>query len=138
MTFDEYADRYRSIRMRRERGVLEVTFHTEGKSLTWGHTGGPHAEFAAAFSDIARDDENKIVIMTGTGDVFSGPAASAETFPEGMPAEWEVIRRNGVRLTMSLLDIDAPVISCVNGPALRHPEIPLLADIVLAAPEAAS
>jgi enoyl-CoA hydratase/carnithine racemase len=137
MTFDEYADRYRSIRMRRERGVLEVTFHTEGQSLTWGHTGGPHAEFAAAFSDIARDDENKIVIMTGTGDVFSGPAASAETFPEGMPAEWEVIRRNGVRLTMSLLDIDAPVISCVNGPALRHPEIPLLADIVLVAPEAA-
>jgi enoyl-CoA hydratase/carnithine racemase len=40
-------------------------------------------------------------------------------------------------LTQSLLDIDALVIAAVNGPALRHPEIPLLGDIVLAAPEAA-
>jgi enoyl-CoA hydratase/carnithine racemase len=37
---------------------------------------------------------------------------------------------------MGLLDIDALVISCINGPALRHPEIPLLADIVLAGEEA--
>ena len=33
---------------------------------------------------------------------------------------------------MGMLDIDAPVIACVNGPALRHAEIALLADIVLA------
>jgi enoyl-CoA hydratase/carnithine racemase len=39
-------------------------------------------------------------------------------------------------LTTSLLEINAVVISCVNGPAIRHPEIPLLADVVLAAPEA--
>jgi enoyl-CoA hydratase/carnithine racemase len=37
-------------------------------------------------------------------------------------------------LTTSLLELNAVVISCVNGPATRHPEIPLLADIVLASP----
>lgn len=47
-----------------------------------------------------------------------------------------MMRRTAMTLTMSLLDIDAMVISAVNGPAIRHPEIPLLADIVLAAPEA--
>ena len=34
---------------------------------------------------------------------------------------------------MSLLDIEVPMISAINGPAWRHSEIPLLCDIVLAA-----
>jgi enoyl-CoA hydratase/carnithine racemase len=137
VNFDDYRDRYENIRMeRRDDGVLLVTFHTEGGPLRWGHIGGAHAEFASAFADIARDGENKLVIMTGTGDAWSGPVASSETFPRSTPTEWDIIRRNGMMLTQSLLNIDAPVISCVNGPALRHPEIPLLADIVLAAPEA--
>lgn len=137
MIFDDYREKYETIRMERRDGVLQMTFHTEGGSLRWGHIGGAHAEFANAFADVARDRENRIVIMTGTGDVFSGPAASSETFPRSGPPEWDVILRNGMLLTNSLLAIDALVISCVNGPALRHPEIPLLADIVLAVPEAA-
>jgi enoyl-CoA hydratase/carnithine racemase len=78
-----------------------------------------------------------VVIMTGTGSSFSGPAGSVKTFPEGTPSDWDRVQRVARRLISSLLDIDALVISCVNGPALRHAEIPLLADIVLAAPEAA-
>ena len=37
---------------------------------------------------------------------------------------------------MSLLDIDVPIVCAVIGPALRHSEMPLLCDIVLAAEEA--
>lgn len=137
MRFEDYADRYRSMRMRRdERGILELTLHTEGGPLRWGHSDGAHAEYADAFSDIARDPDNRVVILTGTGEWFSGPAASKDTFPRGDARAWEVIRRNGVRLTMNMLEIDAPVISCINGPALRHPEMGLLADIVLAAEDA--
>jgi enoyl-CoA hydratase/carnithine racemase len=136
MKFDDYRDRYRSMAMRREDGILELTLHSGGGPLQWGHSDGPHAEYAEAFSDIARDPDNLVVIMTGTGDEFSGPSASQATFPRGDARAWEVIRRNGVRLTMNLLEIDAPVISCINGPALRHPEMALLADIVLAADDA--
>lgn len=136
MRFEEYRDRYENVKMERADGVLQLTFHTEGGPLRWGHIGGAHAEFAQVFADVARDPENRVVIMTGTGDVFSGPVASEASFPRSSPEEWDVIRRNGMTLTMSLLDIDAIVISAVNGPAARHPEIPLLADIVLAAPEA--
>jgi enoyl-CoA hydratase/carnithine racemase len=32
---------------------------------------------------------------------------------------------------MNLLDIEAPIIAAVNGPAYRHTELPLLSDIVL-------
>lgn len=134
--FEEYCERYDCLRMRRERGVLELTLHTDGGPLVWAHNDGAHAELAQAFPTIAADPENQVVILTGTGDRFSGPAASSETFPRGGPRNWETIRRNGIRLTMGLLEIDAPVISCINGPALRHPEIPLLADIVLASEHA--
>jgi enoyl-CoA hydratase/carnithine racemase len=119
--------------MDRSDGILQLTFHSNGGPLVWGHIGGPHAEFAEAFGDIARDTENRVVIMTGTGEQFSGPAADKTTFPRVGPEGWETIRFNGVQLTTNLLDIPAPVISCINGPALRHAEIPLLADIVLAA-----
>ncbi len=134
--FADYKDVYRTMKMERRDGILQLTFHTDGGPLRWGHIGGAHAEFAHAFGDIARDQENKVVIMTGTGDMFSGPPASQETFPRGGPEEWEIIRFNGFQLTSNLLDIPGPVISCINGPAFRHAEIPLLADIVLAADDA--
>jgi enoyl-CoA hydratase/carnithine racemase len=130
---DDYAERYRFIKMTRRDGILEMRFHTDDGPLTWGHWGGPHAEFGEAFSDVARDPENRVVIMTGTGDRFSGPKASPETFPWSTPESWDAIVRNGMRLSMALLEIEAIVISCINGPALRHAEIPLLADVVLAA-----
>lgn len=132
----DYQDRYRTMRFERRDGILQVSFHSEGGPLIWGHIGGAHAEFAEAFGDIARDTENRVVIMTGTGEIFSGPPANQTTFPKGGPEEWEVIRFNGMQLTSNLLDIPAPVISCINGPAYRHAEIPILADIVLAADDA--
>lgn len=133
MKIQDYAEKYRNIRMSRERGILEVVFHTDGGPLRWTHIDGAHSEFGEAFADIARDPENRVVIMTGTGDTYSGPLPSED---EPMPRDaktWDIILRNGMNLTMNLLSIDAIVISCINGPAYRHPEVPLLADIVLAA-----
>lgn len=132
---DDYADKYETIRMRREGGILELTFHSEGGPLQWGDK--PHEEFPQAFHDIANDGENRVVIMTGTGDDWSGPNATLASFPRNTARGWESIRAAGVRLIDNLLAIPVPVISAVNGPARRHAEIPLLADIVLAAPGAA-
>ena len=120
--------------MEREAGVLEVTLHSNGGPFQYGHGGGanPQEEFASAFTDIGADRANLVVILAGTGDQFSGPAASEKTFPVGDVQLWDGIREGGIRLLMNLLDIPVPIISCINGPALRHAEIPLLADIVLA------
>ncbi len=133
-SFDTYKDKYSSIQMERQGGILQLTFHTDGGPLRWG--GVPHAEFGLAFTDIGHDPDNKVVIMTGSGTEFSGPVGSHATFPQADAAGWDHVLRQGLLLTTSLLDINAIVISCVNGPAIRHPEIPLLADIVLAAPDA--
>ncbi len=71
---DEYAERYETIRMERRDGILQMTFHTEGGPLQWGEL--PHSECPRAFRDIGGDPDNKVVIMTGTGEAFSGPQAT--------------------------------------------------------------
>lgn len=135
---ETYADKYQTLRVERRNGILQVTVHTEGQSLRWGLL--PHGEFPDAFADIARDRENRVVILTGTGDEFSGPRATPETTSFTTRPSVETLDRihsEGRALLMNLLNIEVPVIAAVNGPAWRHAEIPLLSDIVLAAEHAA-
>jgi enoyl-CoA hydratase/carnithine racemase len=132
--FDEYAQAYETIRMERRDGILQITFHTNGDILQWGEL--PHREFPRAFRDIGSDPDNKIVIMTGTGEAFSGPRAAPDRKLRSTANEWDKIYWEGKHLLLNLLDIEVPMISAINGPALRHSEIPLLCDIVLAAEEA--
>ena len=134
-TLDQYADKYESIKMERSGGILQMTFHTNNGPLQWG--GGPHSEFPQAFYDVGSDPENRVIIMTGTGDAFSGPPGSSSGTPKREPKEWDRTYWEGKKLLTNLLDIEVPMISAINGPALRHSEIPLLCDIVLAADTAA-
>ena len=136
--FDSYANKYSCIRMERREGILQVMFHTDGGSLKWGL--GPHGELPDAFADIARDRENRVVILTGAGDEFSGPRGTpgASAITQGITVEeFDQVHRDGRALLMNLLDIEVPVIAALNGPAWRHSEIPLLSDIVLASDTAA-
>ena len=134
-SLDEYATKYQSIMAERHDGILQLTFHTDGGPLQWG--GVPHQEFPQAFADVGSDPENRVVIIPGTGDSFSGPPGSSQTTPKRSPREWDKTYWEGKRLLTNLLDIEVPIISAINGPALRHSEIPLLSDIVLAADTAA-
>jgi enoyl-CoA hydratase/carnithine racemase len=137
-SFEEYAHKYQTVRMRREDGILQIQFHTEGSSLRWGLIA--HRELECAFVDIGRDVNNQIIILTGAGDEFSGPAVAPDGHflsREPLSAEsWDRIYWEGKHLLMNLLNIEVPMISAINGPALRHAEIPLLCDIVLASEDA--
>jgi enoyl-CoA hydratase/carnithine racemase len=131
--FEDYATKYQTIRMERREGILQLTFHSNGGPLQWGLL--PHGEFPEAFRDIGSDAGNKVVIMTGTGEVFSGPQATPDASLRLTPGQWDRVYWEGKQLLTNLLDIEVPMISAINGPALRHSEIPLLCDIVLAAEE---
>ncbi len=131
--FDTYRDKYETVKLDRQDGILQVTFHTNGGPLQWGFL--PHRELGEAFHDIGSDTGNRVVILTGTGDEFSGPPASQ--FTGGAPAEaWAPLHWEGRELIFNLLRIEAPMIAAINGPAIRHVEIPLLCDIVLASDHA--
>ena len=78
MDFDQYRASFEHAVLERRDGILEVRLHSDGGPLQWGL--GPHRELPELFAAIASDRENRVVILTGTGDAFSGPvASSAET-----------------------------------------------------------
>jgi enoyl-CoA hydratase/carnithine racemase len=132
---EEYANKYQDIRMERRNGILQVTFQTKGGPLQWNESA--HREFGYAFTDIGSDPDNKVVIMTGTGDAFCAEIDFPSFGNIGTPRGWDKIYWEGKRLLMNLLDIEVPMIAAVNGPALIHAEIAVLCDIVLAADTAA-
>ncbi|GJD52157.1 6-oxocamphor hydrolase [Methylobacterium crusticola] len=132
-TFDTYKDRFQTIRMERQDGILEMHFHSDGGPLRWSLLA--HNEFEAAFLEVGRDRGNEVVIMTGTGDEFCGPAIAPGQHPNRKimtPESYDPIFWESKQILPHLLAIEAPVISAINGPAVRHAEIPLVADIVLA------
>jgi enoyl-CoA hydratase/carnithine racemase len=130
--FEEYATKYQTIKMQRRDGILEVTLHSNGGALLWNES--VHRELPYACTDIGADPDNKVVILTGTGDAFCAAVDSA-SFREGLgtPRGWDKIYWEGKRLLMNLLDIEVPMIAAVNGPAHVHAEIAVLCDIVIAA-----
>jgi enoyl-CoA hydratase/carnithine racemase len=138
MSFAEYSEKYSTVRMTRVDGILEVTLHTEGNSLRWGPKA--HDDLVRAFLDISRDRENLIVILTGVGDEFSGPeivANAPRAVTKLTPEAWGKLGWESKHLIMNMLDIDVPVICALNGPALRHAELPVLCDVVIASEDAA-
>ncbi|MBP0495048.1 MULTISPECIES: enoyl-CoA hydratase/isomerase family protein [Roseomonas] len=133
-TYDSYRDRFRTIAMTREDGILEMRFHTDGGPLQWSLLA--HNEFESAFLEVGRDRGNEVVIMTGTGDEFCGPAIKPGSHPNRntmTPETYDPIFWESKQLLPHLLSIEVPVIAAINGPAVRHAEIPLLSDVVLAA-----
>jgi hypothetical protein len=66
---DEYLNAYRSLKLTRDgEGILVAQIHTDGGPLTF--TAQDHTDFVDAFSRIAQDRANTIVILTGSGGDF--------------------------------------------------------------------
>ena len=124
---EQYQNSYQHARLERQDGILQVVFHTGGKEMIWEP--GPHTEYGELFTDIARDPENKAVILTGTGESFCEKMGG---FGRMTAESWDRIIFEGKHLLMDLLDIEVPIIAAVNGPAFIHAELAVLSDIVLA------
>ncbi len=139
-TFEEYSRKYKHIKMHRRNGILEMTLHTNGGSMRWGHE--PKIELWNAFTDVGSDRENRIIILTGTGNEFMGPRHSGDlsTYKSIQPNITPVVVDTShwymKRLMTRFLEIEVPMIGVVNGPALRHGELALMCDVVIASDDA--
>jgi hypothetical protein len=132
-TLSGYQDKYPGIRFERRDGVLQVSLHHEGGEFIV--TESALRDLGRAFIDVAEDYENKVVILTGTGDRFATQFDYGSFIAKMQPDVfdfWIHTRTDGVRLVQAFLDIEVPVISAINGPVVTHSETPLLADVVLA------
>jgi len=130
--FEAYRGRFHNARLARSKsGVLEVALHTDGGTLVFdGHA---HEQFVDLFHAIGSDPDNRVVILTGTGQAFM-ESFSSEGFDFFTPQGYDKIYREGKKVLMNILDIEAPLIAAVNGPVRLHSEYVLLSDIVLATP----
>ena len=115
--------------MQREDGILQVTFHSGDGSLLWGEAS--HRELGYAFADIGADPDNRVAILTGTGDDYCADFEPNRP-TRRMPRDWDKTYWEGKRLLTNLLEIEVPIIGAVNGPTTIHAEIPVMPDIVLA------
>jgi enoyl-CoA hydratase/carnithine racemase len=72
--FEAYRNNFPNARLTRSKsGVLEVAFHTDGGELVFnGHT---HEQFVDLFHQIGSDPDNRIVILTGSGEAFMALSA---------------------------------------------------------------
>lgn len=131
-SFENYKGSFPNARLSRSKsGVLEVALHSNGGVLAFdGHT---HEQFVDLFHAIGSDAENRVVILTGTGNAFM-ETIGPDGFDFFTPQGYDKIYREGRKVLMNILDIEAPMIAAVNGPCRLHSEYILLCDIVLATP----
>jgi enoyl-CoA hydratase/carnithine racemase len=138
-TLSDYQGRYQYIELSRDaNGVLTVRFHYRGGKFLWGFP--QHDEVADCLLQISRDRDNKVVIVTGTGDVFldefEAVADMAAMFKPTFKDFCSHHMAVGHRLIQNHLDVEVPMIGVVNGPAGVHAELAVLCDIVICADDA--
>ena len=88
MTNPSYSDRYENLAFSRDdNGVLTMRFHTNGGPIIF--TGQTHEDLPLALEEVALDEDNKAMIITGTGDTFmdqiDGPSLGDMSKPARFP-----------------------------------------------------
>lgn len=132
MKLDEYAQAFKVFRLSREDGVLTVRMHYRDEPMVW--TALAHREFPRLLQAVSEDPENRVVVLTGTGDSFIGtPEGYGEVYRSGTvrPSDWDRGLGEARRMLFGLLDLEIPVVAAVNGPVTGHAELVLLCDAVL-------
>jgi enoyl-CoA hydratase/carnithine racemase len=130
-----YFDRYENLAFSRDdNGVLTMRFHTNDGPIIF--TGQTHEDLPFALEDIAADEDNRAMILTGTYDVFmdqiDGPSLGDMT----KPVQFERTRSQGIKILERFPSLPFPVVGVANGPATVHSEYLLLTDIHIASERA--
>jgi len=123
----DYFDRYENFALTRsDSGVLTLRFHTNGGPVTF--TGTTHSDFPRLLEAIAFDRDNKVLVITGTGDRFMTDIDGASLGDLTKPMVSDVTYMEGRRIRQRLADLEMPIVAAVNGPASVHSEYVLIAD----------
>jgi enoyl-CoA hydratase/carnithine racemase len=132
---EEYAESWKALcHFRRENGILEMRFHWDDGPWRWN--GPVHHGLTPLFHDVANDPETECIIITGTGDRFvsefdpnSRELQDREPFGSHITYDWWWLAQT--RMPQALMDIPVPIVGAINGPAVIHPEVALLSDVVI-------
>jgi enoyl-CoA hydratase/carnithine racemase len=115
---------------RSKAGVLTLRFHTGGGPVIF--TGRIHTDFTRVLEEIAFDRENKVLVLTGTGDRFMTEIDVQSLGDITRPMAADIAYMEGRRVLQRLADLEMPIVAAINGPVSVHSEYALLADVVIA------
>lgn len=115
---------------RDDAGILLVRLKSRDSDGPVAYSPQHHTDWSRAFLDIAEDRDNRVVIITGTGETFIDDYAWDR--PTTNPQMWDQLYYEGKHMLRRLLDIEVPIIAAVNGPATVHAELAVMSDITLA------
>lgn len=128
----EYIDLYPTVHIEREDGVLVLRLHKDGGPFLWDER--THHDLGELFEHINNDYENKVVVLTATGDSFCSGVDGEDFMRQAAidgPNFINRLFRDGNRMLRNFVGLEIPVIAAINGPVVAHSELPLLADVVL-------
>ena len=131
----EYERRFSRVRFERsDDGVLVVTLHKDGAEFSWNLA--THREMSHLWNYIGLDPENKIIILTGTGEAFLNRSDYEHSaMADADPDWWALDQQDARKLLTDLLEIEQSIIAALNGPVTIMSQLPLLCDIILATPD---
>jgi enoyl-CoA hydratase/carnithine racemase len=121
---------------RRDHGVLLITmnrpevFNAADEAM--------HSQLATLWTDVARDDETRVVVITGAGKAFS--AGGDLAMVQRMAGDYDRTTRmlsEMSALVYNMTSCDKPIVSAINGVAVGAGlVVALLADISICAEDA--
>jgi enoyl-CoA hydratase/carnithine racemase len=143
--FEEYSERFQDhFAMKRENGILEVRMHENGGPSLWKKE--DCFGWGALLKAVGDDTENEVLILGGTGDVWSKSLKSddhaealgqlrtsnPQLYEKQMLENYQRVSKN---IYAMLYDIDIPTIGVINGSSNGHMEMAFLCDFNLCVPD---
>lgn len=117
-----------------EEGILRIAFTNPGRMNSV--TAGQHAELARIFRDVDRDDDVRVVLVTGSDGTFfaSGDFVMVQEQIDRWESRIRTVRE--VRqIVYSLIECSKPVVAAADGTAVGAGlSVALLADICIVTP----
>lgn len=103
-------DDYSFLHVEVDAGVATVQFNSPDNGNKWARA--QEWEIVGLPADLAADDDVRAVVLTGSGDTFSGGAHHGDD-----PFDAFDYYDRSVKIFRSYLDMDKPMVAAVNGPA---------------------
>jgi enoyl-CoA hydratase len=132
----DYSSYHHLLVERREHGVLLITMNRP--DVYNAADEAMHSQLATLWTDVARDDETRVAVITGAGKAFS--AGGDLAMVQRMAGDYDRTTRMLTEmsdLVYNMASCDKPIISAINGVAVGAGlVVGLLADISVCAEDA--
>jgi enoyl-CoA hydratase len=128
--------RYEHLKVEKQDGIALVTLNRPEALNAVNQK--MHLELSTIFEDLGKDEEVKVVVLTGAGRAFSsGGDIKWMQEREHNPAYIKKAMREARKIIEDILNLEAPIIAAVNGAAVGlGATIALFCDMIIASEKA--